>query len=136
MIVSLLSVLFGLACGGGTGSSTGSGGGGSSAAGATGSVGGCDWSGSYCYDFVGASWDASSAEAKCDQFNDSAISEGAPGATFEAAGCASGATAECAGFDGVPGDSNSEIIIYYYDDPPMAFAEMGCTDGGGTYTLY
>ncbi len=132
MNLGLFSVLFGLACGGGAGSGSGSD---SGSVGAS-AAGGCDWFGSYCYDFVGASWDAASAEAQCDIFSSDAVSEGAPSATFVAAGCASGATAECTGFDGVPGDPDSDFIIYYYDDPPMAFAEDGCTAGGGTYTLY
>lgn len=136
MSLSLFIALFGLACGGGSGGGSGSDSGSVSLPTGSSSAGGCDWSGSYCYDFVGASWDAASAEAQCDSFSATAVSEGAPGATFESTGCAGGATAECTGFDGIPGDPDSDIIIYYYDDPPMAFAEDGCTAGGGTYTLY
>ena len=42
------------------------------------SAGGCDWMGSFCYDFDGPAWDAASAEAGCDAFTDAAVSEGAP----------------------------------------------------------
>jgi len=90
----------------------------------------------YCIDFVGTSWDPALAESRCDLVSDDLVAGGSTPATYEAAGCPGGATAECTGFEGIPGDSNSEIVYYYYEDPPMVMAESGCTDGGGTYTLY
>ncbi len=120
-------LLFAGACGGGSGS------GGTS--GPSTAVGGCVIVGLYCYDYVGASWDVAAAQERCDLVNDDVVSGGYT-ASYDAAGCPSGATAECTGFDGIPGDPDSEIIIYYYQDPPMTVVENACTDGGGTYTLY
>ena len=115
------------ACGGGTGGSGSS----------TGSpAGGCAFGAAYCYDFVGASWNATIAETHCNLVSDELVAGGSPAATYDAAGCPGNATAECAGFDGFPGDPDSEIIIYYYEDPPMSLAEDACIDGGGNYTLY
>ena len=131
MMKSLSSLMFVIACGGsGSSTSTGSGSPTSSY------VGGCVAAGLYCYDFVGASWDAASAQAQCDQISDDLVSGGFSSAGMDSTGCPSNATAECTGFEGIPGDSDSEIIIYYYQDPPISVAELGCTGGGGTYTLY
>ena len=98
------------------------------------SSGGCEWMGSYCYDFDGPSWDATSAEAACDTFNAGATAEGAPTGTFLTAGCPSGATAKCTGFQGDPADPGSSITLYYYDAMPLAAAQTACTDEGGTWT--
>ena len=126
-MMMLWSMLFALACGGGS----------SSGGGSTGApAGGCAFGMAYCYDFVGASWDATLAENQCTVVSDELVAGGSAGATYEPSGCPGNATAECTGFDGIPGDSDSEIIIYYYEDPPMAQAESACGAGGGTYTLY
>jgi hypothetical protein len=125
MILSLFGVLFGLACGGG-----------SSSGGVTSPGGGCEVVGLYCLDFVGTSWDAAAAEERCDLISDDLVSGGWVPAIYDPLGCPGGATAECTGYDGIPGDPESEIIWYYYADPPTSFMESGCTDGGGTFTLY
>ena len=125
-MMTLWSMLFALACGGG-----------SSGGGSTGAqAGGCAVGTAYCYDFVGASWDAALAETQCTVVSDEVVANGMPGATYEPGGCPGNPTAECTGLDGIPGDPDSEIIIYYYENPPMALAEDGCVGGGGTYTLY
>lgn len=99
------------------------------------SSGGCEWMGSYCYDFDGPSWDATSAEAACDAFNAGATAEGAPTGTFLAAGCPTfNATAKCTGFQGDPADPGSSLTLYYYDASPSAVVQAGCTDEGGTWT--
>ena len=129
-MMTLWSMFLALACGGG------SSGGSSSGSGWSGAAGGCAFGTAYCYDFVGASWDATLAENQCQIVSDELVAGGSPGATYEPSGCPGSPTAECTGFDGIPGDPDSEIIIYYYEDPPMALAEDACVDGGGTYTLY
>ena len=129
MLMNVWALLMVLACGGGSGSGGGTGTPTASAA------GGCAFGAAYCYDFVGASWDATLAENQCNVVSDELVAEGSAPATYEPAGCPGNPTAECTGFDGIPGDPDSEIIIYYYEDPPMAQAEAGCTAGGGTYTL-
>jgi hypothetical protein len=98
------------------------------------SSGGCDWMGSYCYDFDGSSWDATSAEAACDTFSAGATAEGAPAGTFVATGCPSGAEASCTGFQADPADPGSSFTLFYYDAVPLAPVESACTDEGGTWT--
>ncbi len=132
MSLSLFSLLFVMACGGGSGSSGGTG----SSSVAPGGGGGCSIVGLFCYDFVGTSWDAAAAEGRCDLISDDLVSGGWVPAVYDPTGCPGSATAECTGFEGIPGHPDSVIIIYYYEDPPMAVAEDACTDGGGTYTLY
>ena len=128
--LSLFTVLFVLACGG-SGSSSGSGSSGGTSAG-----GGCEIAGLYCYDFVGSSWNAATAEDRCDLISDDLVSGGSVPAVYEPAGCPVNATADCTGYEGVPGDPDSEVIIYYYEDPPPAVVVTGCEAGGGTFTLY
>ena len=106
----------------------------SSSAPAVSSSGGCDWMGSYCYDFDGSSWDATSAETTCNDFSAAAAAEGAPGATFLPAGCPSGATAMCTGMQNDMSDPDSSITLYYYDSSPLAQAQTACTDQGFTWT--
>jgi hypothetical protein len=98
------------------------------------SSGGCDWMGSYCYDFDGLSWDATSAEAACDTFNAGAAAEGAPTGTFVATGCPSGASAKCTGLQSDLADPGTAITLYYYDSVPLAAAQSACTDQGFTWT--
>ena len=98
------------------------------------SAGGCDWMGSFCYDFDGPAWDAASAEAGCDAFTDAAVSEGAPLPTFVATGCPSGAVAQCTGFSYDPTDPGTAFTLYYYDATILPEFQAGCTDGGGTWS--
>ena len=133
MYLSLFSALMIFACGGGSGSGGGTG---ISSGGGTSTGGGCEIVGLYCYDFVGTSWDTAAAEERCDLISDDLVSGGWVPAVYDPTGCPGSATGECTGFEGIPGDPDSEIIIYYYEDPPLAVSETGCTDGGGTYTLY
>ena len=98
-----------------------------------GSSGGCEWMGAYCYDFDGPSWDATSAASACDDFNASAAAAGAPAGTFVAAGCPSGAAAQCTGFAVDPTDPGTSFTLYYYGSP-IPEVEVACTSEGGTYT--
>ena len=127
MRLSLFIVLFVLACGG----SGGSGGSGSGSGG-----GGCEIAGLYCYDFVGPSWSAATAEDRCDLISDDLVAGGSLPAVYDPAGCPGTATADCTGYEGMPGDPDSEAIIYYYEDPPPTVVVSGCEAGGGTFTLY
>ena len=124
--LSLFTVLFVLAWGGsGSGSTSG-----------TSAGGGCEIAGLYCYDFVGSSWNAETAEDRCDLISDDLVSGGSVPAVYDPAGCSGSATADCTGYEGIPGDPDSEVIIYYYEDPPSAVVVSGCEAGGGTFTLY
>ncbi len=95
---------------------------------------GCDWMGSYCYDFDGSSWTALSAEIACDQISANATAGGAPAAVFVPSGCPGGATAECTGIGSDISDPGSAFTIYYYDAYPLSVAQKSCVAGGGTYT--
>ena len=128
--LSLFIVLFVLACGG-SGSGSGSG-----STGGTSTGGGCEIAGLYCYDFVGSSWNAATAEERCDLISDDLVSGGSVPAVYDPTGCSGTATADCTGYEGIPGDPDSEVIIYYYEDPPPAVVVTGCEAGGGTFTLY
>ena len=97
------------------------------------SSGGCEWMGSYCYDFDGSSWDAASAEATCDAFGASATAEGAPAPTFVPAGCPSGAVAMCTGMQDDMADPGTAITLYYYSGYLPA-AKDACIDEGFTWT--
>jgi hypothetical protein len=97
------------------------------------SSGGCEWMGSYCYDFDGSSWDAASAEATCDAFIAATTAEGAPAPTFVPAGCPSGAVASCSGMQDDMADPGTAITLYYYSGYLPA-AKDACIDEGFTWT--
>jgi hypothetical protein len=98
------------------------------------SAGGCEWVSSYCYDFVGTSWNPTSAEYACDQISANLVAGGAPPGVFVSSGCPGGATAECTGIGSDAADPGSEFVIYYYDAFPLTVAQDACVSGGGTYT--
>jgi hypothetical protein len=89
---------------------------------------------SYCYDFVGTSWNPASAEYACDQISDNLVAGGAAPGVFVSSGCPGGATAECTGIGSDAADPGSEFVIYYYDAFPLTVAQDACVSGGGTYT--
>jgi hypothetical protein len=98
------------------------------------SAGGCEWVSSYCYDFIGTSWNPTTAENACDQISDNLVAGGAAPGVFVSSGCPGGATAECTGIGSDVADPGSAFVIYYYDAYPLTIAQDSCVAGGGTYT--
>ena len=99
-------------------------------------AGSCAVGAAYCVDYLGAAWDATNAEIQCALFSSGLLSELALNASYEVDGCAANATAECTGVDGMPGEDDSEIAIFFYEDPPIEAAETLCMEAGGTYNRF